>query len=89
MRSLHLFFVICQKIANFNQYRVGGAAPLPNHDREQNRKKLHDKLGEAQAARKAVAPEPAEGAAGSGGSRKKKVVKKPVPNFGGGKVGTK
>ncbi len=64
---------------------------MPNHEREQNKKRLHDKLAEAQAARKAVVATDGDGAtAGSSGSSKnKKVVKKPLPNFGGGKLGSK
>lgn len=63
---------------------------LPNHEREQNKKKLQEKLAEAQAARKPTVAESegGTGGAGSGGS-KKKVLKKPTPNFGGGKLGTK
>lgn len=80
--------MLSQKLANLNQYRVGGSA-LPNHEREQNKKKLQEKLADAQAARKPTVAESEGGTCGGSGGSKKKVLKKPTPNFGGGKLGSK
>lgn len=68
---------------------------MPNPDRESNKKKLQDKLREAQNARKPTAPEEEKKAGSSssssssgGNSRARPQPKKPVPNFGGGRLGS-
>jgi hypothetical protein len=64
---------------------------MPNYEREISKQKLRTKLEEAQVARRsAKLTEYADSKnQGSTGTRHKKVDKKPVPNFGGGKIGTK
>jgi hypothetical protein len=57
---------------------------LLNPEKEASKSKLKSKLQEAQEARRATVPTPNQES-----SNRKKVVKKPVPNFGGGKVGSK
>lgn len=60
---------------------------MPNHERDTTKRRLHDKLMEAQNGRKAAAVTAAEDE--NKKDKSKKVLKKPVPNFGGGKLGTK
>lgn len=81
-----------QKLADQTRYRVKGTAPIPNYDREIAKQKLRSKLLESQESRKPTQQEGSEKkgpSAGSGGGSSKKVLKKPVPNFGGGVLGRK
>lgn len=73
-------------MASFRKYRIG-SSPLLNPEKEASKNKLKSKLHEAQDARRAAVPTPNNES--STNSNRKKVIKKPVPNFGGGKVGTK
>ncbi len=68
-----------------------GAKPIPNYEKEISKQKLKSKLAEAQAARRPISStsEKDTSSSSSSSSSRNKVVKKPVPNFGGGKVGTK
>lgn len=65
------------------KYRVS-CVTMPNPTKEKNKAQLKQKLNEAQNSRLGATT----GGTGSMGGSKKKVVKKPPTNFGGGKIGT-
>jgi hypothetical protein len=67
---------------------------MPNNDKVASKQKLKSKLAEAQAARRptsssTASEKDATTTSSSSSSSRTKVVKKPVPNFGGGILGTK
>lgn len=64
---------------------------MPNYERENAKEKLRNKLAESQAARRPTQPEKkADGKQDQSSSRPGgQQAKKPVPNFGGGRLGTK
>jgi hypothetical protein len=76
-----------------NKYRLP-SKPLLNPEKENTKKKLQSVLKEAQANRKPASvieqlKESSDNNNNNNKSSKSKVVKKPVPNFGGGKFGSK
>lgn len=68
------------------------SAPLLNPERESNKKKLQDKLKDAQSARRIQVDEDDKKGSSTNSSnsnsRPKSQAKKPVPNFGGGRLGS-
>jgi len=85
-----------KKLAQLNQYRLP-SKPLLNPEKEDNKKKLHNLLAEARSSRLPATKMTSEestsnavpSASSSSSSHRKKVLKKPVPNFGGGVLGRK
>eukprot|EP00599_Poterioochromonas_sp_BG-1_P016427 CAMPEP_0173165834 /NCGR_PEP_ID=MMETSP1105-20130129/21632_1 /TAXON_ID=2985 /ORGANISM="Ochromonas sp., Strain BG-1" /LENGTH=371 /DNA_ID=CAMNT_0014086917 /DNA_START=325 /DNA_END=1441 /DNA_ORIENTATION=- len=77
-----------RRLAELHQYRIG-SRPMPNYEKEYAKDKLKSKLAEKQDSRKVKIEPKATSGTSNSGSNNKKVLKKPVPNFGGGKVGTK
>jgi len=78
-------------LANAHKYRIG-STPFKNPEKEASKQKLKVKLQEAVETRRslhAVAESQSDKSNNEGNNNRKKVLKKPVPNFGGGKVGTK
>lgn len=80
-----------QRDAQMKQYRLTGTRAMPNYEKEYAKDKLRSRLQEAQQARRVKGDDDEEGTAGQarGPQRKPKVEKKPVSNFGGGRLGTK
>jgi hypothetical protein len=79
-----------EALRNLNKYRIP-AAPMPNHEKNMNKARLHEKLEAARKERAgnkeaAGSANTSSGTASAGGSRKT-VLKKPPPNFGGGRLG--
>lgn len=66
---------------------------MPNPEKEAAKDKLKSKLLEKQDARRPKIESDNSnsntGSGGSSGGNRNKVLKKPPPNFGGGKLGTK
>lgn len=75
-------------MAELNKYRFGAHA-MPNYDKDMTKDKLKSKLLDAQNSRRSQTLLDEKKEKTSSNNSKQKTVKKPVPNFGGGKLGTK
>ncbi|RYH30487.1 hypothetical protein EON65_04955 [archaeon] len=64
-----------------------GIRAMPNCEKEHAKERVKAKLAEAQTSRLSQQAKELKSEGGTG--QRTKTVKKPVPNFGGGKVGTK
>jgi hypothetical protein len=63
---------------------------MPNYEKEFAKDKLKSKLAEKQDSRRIKVEAPSTNNSTTGSSTNRgKTLKKPVPNFGGGKVGSK
>ena len=82
--------LILKELADARKYRVECPVAMPNPYKEQTKSALHSKLEAARRERASKVKSDVSGdGAGVAKNAGKKVLKKPVPNFGGGVLGTK
>lgn len=72
-----------EALRNLNKYRIPAAA-MPNHEKNMNKARLHEKL---EAARQERTGNKDGSEAPASARSRKTVLKKPPPNFGGGRLG--